>query len=110
MSKVLYRGTISYNCYFVSSVDEDPAEVIKRHLQEVVDNEKPACEIVAVPHMTESHPWYDKVPYGGDDGMPSRYYTCEAIRDRRDVVAMVKNNLTNREWDALVAHFKSNDP
>lgn len=112
MSKRLYRGSITYDFCFLVGVDEDPLETLKSNIQEVVTNEEPSRQSILgsnVHSMDKYHPWYDRVPYGDVDGMPCHYYTDESIRARRDVVAMVKSTLTDKEWDALMAHFKSSD-
>lgn len=112
MSKRLYRGNITYHVYFIAGVDDDPVDVLKSHVLGVVTNEEASCELTfegTVHSIGKSHPWYNRVPYGDEAGMPCHYYTDESIRARRDVVAMVKGTLTEKEWDALAAHFKSSD-
>lgn len=106
MSKTLHTVQIRYLIEVAADVDEAPEDVAKRFLSAVLRNETPHYSSLGPVHrVSESNKWYDRIPYGDTEGNPSQYYSTEEIKNRRDVVAMVKSYLTEKEWETLKLYF-----
>lgn len=108
MSKSLHYVQITYGVMVAAEVDEKPEDVARNHLDLIVENEEPSCtSIESVYSVSSTNKWYDKVPYGDTEGHPSQYYSTKEVRDRRDVVSMVRSTLTEKEWETLKLHFSA---